>query len=148
MPAPQKEPLRPLSAQEYQQLQRIIKASSEPLDRVRRAKALLAVAGGTWSNAAVYPARRVVVEHGRVGTEDNRASSTLWATPAECRGSDRVARRDGEGLEPPPDPIHMGRQATRAAQAGKAEGAAADGADRELSPLMATQLQRDPLGPG
>lgn len=46
MPAPQKEPLRPLSQQEYQQLQRIIKASSERLDRVRRAKALLAVAGG------------------------------------------------------------------------------------------------------
>src|SRR2546427_4532872 len=46
MPAPQKEPLRPLSPQEYQQLQRIIKASSERLDRVRRAKALLAVAGG------------------------------------------------------------------------------------------------------
>lgn len=46
MPAPQKEPLRPLSPQEYQQLQRIIKASSERLDRVRRAKAVLAVAGG------------------------------------------------------------------------------------------------------
>lgn len=45
MPA-QKAPLRPLSAQEYQQLQRIVKANSERLDRVRRAKALLAVAGG------------------------------------------------------------------------------------------------------
>lgn len=45
MPA-QKAPLRPLSAQEYQQLQRIVKASSERLDRVRRAKAVLAVADG------------------------------------------------------------------------------------------------------
>jgi hypothetical protein len=46
MPAPQKEPLRPLSPHEYQQLHRIIKASSERLDRIQRAKALLAVAGG------------------------------------------------------------------------------------------------------
>ena len=45
MPA-QKAPLRPLSAQEYQQLQHIVKATSERLDRIRRAKALLAVAGG------------------------------------------------------------------------------------------------------
>ena len=46
MPARQKAPLRPLCAQEYQELRRIIKASSERLDRVRRAKALLAVADG------------------------------------------------------------------------------------------------------
>lgn len=40
----QKAPLRPLSPQEYQELQRIVKASSERLDHVRRAQALLAVA--------------------------------------------------------------------------------------------------------
>jgi Homeodomain-like domain len=46
MPTPQKAPLRPLSEQEYQELLRIIRASSERLDRVRRAKAVLAVAAG------------------------------------------------------------------------------------------------------
>jgi transposase len=45
MPA-QKAPLRPISAQEYQQLLHIVKATSERLDRVRRAKAVLAVAEG------------------------------------------------------------------------------------------------------
>ncbi len=45
MPA-QKAPLRTLSIEEYQELQRIVKASSERLDRVRRAQALLAVAEG------------------------------------------------------------------------------------------------------
>ena len=42
----QKAPLRTLSTEEYQELQRIVKASSERLDRVRRAQALLAVAAG------------------------------------------------------------------------------------------------------
>src|SRR6266496_6573844 len=47
----QKAPLRPLSPQEHQELQRIVKASSEMersaiLDHVRRAQALLAVAQG------------------------------------------------------------------------------------------------------
>ncbi len=46
MPAQQKAPLRSLIPQEHQELQRIVKASSERLDRVRRAKALLAVAEG------------------------------------------------------------------------------------------------------
>jgi len=45
MPA-QKAPLRTLCTEEYQELQRIVKASSERLDRVRRAQALLAVAQG------------------------------------------------------------------------------------------------------
>ncbi len=45
MPA-QKAPLRTLSTEEYQELLRIVRASSERLDRVRRAKALLAVADG------------------------------------------------------------------------------------------------------
>jgi transposase len=40
----QKHPLRPLSAQEQQELQRIVKASSERKDVGRRATALLAVA--------------------------------------------------------------------------------------------------------
>ena len=52
MGRPVKEPLRPLSKPEEQQLQRIVKATSERVDTVRRAKALLCVAaGGTLSTA-------------------------------------------------------------------------------------------------
>jgi transposase len=46
MAHPQKQPLRALSAQEAREWQRLVKAISERLDVVRRAKALLAVAGG------------------------------------------------------------------------------------------------------
>jgi hypothetical protein len=44
MAQPQKHPLRPLTKQEYQEMQRIVKATSEQVDVVRRARALLAVA--------------------------------------------------------------------------------------------------------
>ncbi len=46
MAQPQKEPLRALSEQEERELQRLAKATSERLDVVRRAQALVAVAGG------------------------------------------------------------------------------------------------------
>ena len=46
MATPQKEPLRPLTAEELAALRRVAKASSERVDRVRRAKALLPVAQG------------------------------------------------------------------------------------------------------
>lgn len=46
MVMPQKEPLRALSEQEERELRRIVKASSERLDVVRRANVLLAVATG------------------------------------------------------------------------------------------------------
>ena len=46
MPPPQKEQLRPLTTQERTTLERISQASSERVDRVRRASALLAVAEG------------------------------------------------------------------------------------------------------
>lgn len=46
MSTPQKEPLRPLTVQETQELQRVVKASSERVDTVRRAKALLALTKG------------------------------------------------------------------------------------------------------
>lgn len=42
----QKHPLRPLSEQEERELHRLIKATSERLDVVRRAKAVVAVASG------------------------------------------------------------------------------------------------------
>lgn len=46
MAHPQKDPLRPLSEQEEQELHRLAKATSERLDVVRRAQALEAVAAG------------------------------------------------------------------------------------------------------
>jgi hypothetical protein len=50
---PQKEPLRTLTEQEQQELQRITKATSERLDVIKRARALLAVATGqSFSQAA------------------------------------------------------------------------------------------------
>ena len=48
----QKEPLRTLAAEERQALQRCSAASSERVDRARRAQALLAVAGGAGFAAA------------------------------------------------------------------------------------------------
>src|SRR6266700_6515170 len=54
MGARQKQALRPLSEAEQYELQRIAKASSERVDTVKRAKALLAVAGGkTFTQAGV-----------------------------------------------------------------------------------------------
>ena len=50
---PQKHPLRPLTKQEERELRRIEKASSERVDVVRRARALLSVANQkTFSQAA------------------------------------------------------------------------------------------------
>jgi transposase len=46
MAQPQKDPLRTLGEQEERELKRLAKATSERLDVVRRAKALLAVAAG------------------------------------------------------------------------------------------------------
>ena len=49
----QKEPLRPLTTEEYQALERVSKASSERVDTVRRARALQTVAQGhTFAQAA------------------------------------------------------------------------------------------------
>jgi transposase len=56
MAFPQKEPLRTLSEQEKRELQRIVKATSERLDVVRRAKAVLAVAGGQAFTKAAHEA--------------------------------------------------------------------------------------------
>lgn len=49
----QKEPLRTLTEQEQRELQRIVKATSERMDTIRRARALLAVtAGQSFTQAA------------------------------------------------------------------------------------------------
>lgn len=52
----QKEPLRVLSKQEEQECQRLVKASSERVDVVQRAKALLAVAAGQSFTHAAHQA--------------------------------------------------------------------------------------------
>jgi transposase len=55
----QKEPLRPLTADECGILVRVSRASTERADHVARAKALLAVAGGTsYTTAAIAAGRR------------------------------------------------------------------------------------------
>jgi transposase len=56
MAQPQKEPLRALSEQEERELQRLAKATSERLDVVRRAKALVAVARGKAFTEAAHEA--------------------------------------------------------------------------------------------
>jgi hypothetical protein len=56
MAQPQKEPLRALSKQEEREVQRLVKATSERLDVVRRAKALVAVASGKPFTEAAHEA--------------------------------------------------------------------------------------------
>lgn len=56
MAAMQKERLRPLTIAELGELKAIVKASSERVDRVQRATALLAVAGGQTLAAAAEAA--------------------------------------------------------------------------------------------
>ncbi len=56
MTHPQKEPLRALSEQEERELQWLVKASSERLDVVRRATALVAVASGKTLTEAAHEA--------------------------------------------------------------------------------------------
>jgi transposase len=53
-----KDPLRPLSAHERSELERITRSGSDRADRVARAKALLAVADGAWYEAAARAAGR------------------------------------------------------------------------------------------
>lgn len=53
MATPQKESLRSVTAEEWAALERVVRASSERLDRVRRATAVLAVAqGSSFAHAA------------------------------------------------------------------------------------------------
>jgi hypothetical protein len=72
MPTPQREPLRRLSRTERAALQRIARSTSERVDQVRRATALLAVARpGVWPWAQTY------LFHQRTRTDcRNRATGT------------------------------------------------------------------------
>src|SRR5258708_33113100 len=64
MAQPQQEPLRALSEQEERELKRLAKATSERLDVVHRAKALVAVASGKPFTEAAHEAG---VESGDAG---------------------------------------------------------------------------------
>jgi len=62
----QHEPLRPLSDAEQQALAAVVKATSERMDRVRRARALLIVAeSGTFAQAAREAGFRSVTTPGK-----------------------------------------------------------------------------------
>ncbi len=58
MPRPQKEPLRPLTGEERATLEAVARSGAERADRVARAKALLAVAGGARFTEAARAAGR------------------------------------------------------------------------------------------
>ncbi len=59
MPRPQKDPLRPLTAEEHAALERLSRARAEPAAHVARAKALLAVATGrSFTDAARAAGRK------------------------------------------------------------------------------------------
>ena len=66
MATPQKEPLRTVTAEERAALERVVHASSERVDRVRRATALLAVAQG---QAYAQAARRAGFKSGTAVAE-------------------------------------------------------------------------------
>ena len=63
----QKEPLRPLTANERSELGRVARASTEPAGRAARAKALLAVADGARFTEAARAAGQLVVRFNRLG---------------------------------------------------------------------------------
>lgn len=83
----QKEPLRALSEQEERELQRVVKASSERVDVVKRAKALLAVRVG---KAYTQAAREAGLKSGDsvsqlVGRFNQRGLAALLIAPGRGR---------------------------------------------------------------
>jgi len=113
MAGPQKEPLRPLAADERGELERVTRAGSERADRVAHAKALLAVAdGASFTDAARAAGRRarravanLVARFNRVGLaaldrQHGGGPAIQYGTPERerilqefCRAPDR--ERDG-----------------------------------------------------
>src|SRR5579871_1594194 len=69
----QKDPLRPLTAEERQFLEKVARAQSEPASHVARARALLAVAAGqSYTAAAQAAGRRAGDAVGQVVARFNR----------------------------------------------------------------------------
>jgi transposase len=94
MGARQKQGLRPLSEAERDELQRIAKASSERVDTVKRAKALLAVAGGkTFIQAGVSAG----LSHEGVSQLVERFNQRGLAVLVIARGRGRKPTYEAEG---------------------------------------------------
>lgn len=89
MATPQKEQLRPLTAEEQTVLERLVRKSSERVDRVRRAKVLLAVAQG---EAFASAARQA-------GLLSGTAVANL-VSGFNCRGLAALQIRPGRGRKP------------------------------------------------
>ena len=131
MATPQKEPLRTVTAEERAALERVVHASSERVDRVRRATALLAVAQG---QAYAQAARRA-------GFKSGAAVAGLGAR-CDRRGLAELAIAPGRGREPAYD---AAARAQIVAAAQRAPDRRADGtATWSLSRLERT-LRRDGL---
>ena len=87
MATPQKEPLRPLTSEEQAAPERVVRAGSERVDRVRRARALLAVAPG---QAFARAARQAGFRSGTavaelVGRFNRRGLAALAIAPGRGR---------------------------------------------------------------
>jgi transposase len=98
MATPQKEPLRAVTAAEQTALERVAKASSERVDRGRRATALLVVVrGGSFAQAAQQAGLR--------------SSSAVTALVARFnrRGLGALTIGTGRGRKPTYDPAARGR---------------------------------------
>ena len=90
MPTPQREPLRRLSRAEQAALQQIAKSSSERIDHVRRAAALLAVArGGVYIQAA----REAGLRSGTTVPTSSHASTVRAWPPWRSRVVEDAGRR-------------------------------------------------------
>ncbi len=94
MATPQKEPLRPMRAEEQTVLEQLVKARSERVDRVQRATALLAVAQG----ASFAQAAR------QAGLRSGSSVAALVARFNQ-RGLRALTIAAGRGRQPTYDPV-------------------------------------------
>lgn len=121
MGKPQKEPLRELTVTEQAALQRIVQASSERGDRVRRAPALLTVAGGGRFADAARTA----------GLRSGTSVAKLVAV-----ASRPTMPRHGPRLSPPPSAHQIGRRTGR--PPGRCRPSSSDYARMDLSRSVST----------
>ena len=89
----QKDPLRPVTAEERQELARLSRSPSAPAAQVERARALLAIADGASYTAAAHQVGRRHTEPSRPGSA---ASTATGSRP--CGPATEVARGSAMGL--------------------------------------------------
>src|SRR4051794_10447793 len=99
----QKDPLRPLTADERKELARLSRSPSAPAAQVERARALLAIAGGASYTAAAHQVGR-------------RHTETLSAWVSRFNRDGLAAVRPGHGGGA--DPLWHGRAATHSGRMG------------------------------